>query len=168
MSGTNLCVVLCPSSTSSSAFIILMCISSFAPSILPLLSLTPCYLPPLLLLFLPVYMYIFIPPVPHPSPLPSLPPSTPPLFHPSPLPSLLLPPLPSSIPPSFYPSPLPTENGFVMVIWVGQQVTSDFISKVFGAPSHAQINTDMVGQPSPRTVSREGACAEILLFSFKE
>jgi len=33
-----------------------------------------------------------------------------------------------------------------VVIWVGQQVGVDFISKVFGAPSHAQINTDMVGE----------------------
>ena len=98
----------------------------------PSSSLTPSYLPPLLLLSLCTFHSAF----PHPCLLPFLP---------------------------------PTENGFVMVIWVGQQVASDFISKVFGAPSHAQINTDMVGQPSPRTVSR-GRChvLKILFFSFKE
>ena len=39
----------------------------------------------------------------------------------------------------------PSENGFVVVIWIGQHVPGEFISKVFGAASHAQINTDMVG-----------------------
>ena len=29
-------------------------------------------------------------------------------------------------------------------MWVGQQVSHDFISQVFGAPSSSQINTDMV------------------------
>ena len=37
-----------------------------------------------------------------------------------------------------------TENGFQLVLWVGQQVSHDFISQVFGVPSPAQINTDMV------------------------
>ena len=36
------------------------------------------------------------------------------------------------------------ENGFQLVVWVGQQVSHDFTSQVFRAPSVAQINTDMV------------------------
>ena len=42
--------------------------------------------------------------------------------------------------------PLCTENGFLMVLWVGQQLSADFITKVFGAASHSQINTEMVSQ----------------------
>ena len=38
------------------------------------------------------------------------------------------------------------ENGFQLVVWVGQQVSHDFTSQVFGAPSVAQINTDIVSQ----------------------
>lgn len=37
-----------------------------------------------------------------------------------------------------------SENGIQLVLWVGQQVSHDFISQVFGAPSPAQIDTDMV------------------------
>ena len=33
-----------------------------------------------------------------------------------------------------------------MVLWVGQQLSADFITKVFGAASHSQINTEMVSQ----------------------
>ena len=40
------------------------------------------------------------------------------------------------------------ENGFQLVVWVGQQVSHDFMSQVFGAPSVAQINTDMVRRSS--------------------
>ena len=36
-------------------------------------------------------------------------------------------------------------NGFVMVMWIGQQVSGDMVSKVFGVTSQAQINMDMVG-----------------------
>jgi len=36
------------------------------------------------------------------------------------------------------------ENGLVMVLWVGQQFPPDSTQKVFGVPSLAQVNTDMV------------------------
>ena len=35
-------------------------------------------------------------------------------------------------------------NGFVMVIWIGQQVSGDLVAKLFGVTSQAQINMDMV------------------------
>ena len=35
-------------------------------------------------------------------------------------------------------------NGFVMVIWIGQQVSGDMVAKLFGVTSQAQINMDTV------------------------
>ncbi|MCG8622848.1 MAG: hypothetical protein MJE68_12745 [Proteobacteria bacterium] len=37
-------------------------------------------------------------------------------------------------------------NGFVMVVWIGQQVSGDLVAKLFGVTSQAQINMDMVSQ----------------------
>ena len=36
------------------------------------------------------------------------------------------------------------ENGLVMVMWIGQQFPTDSVQKVFGVPSLAQINTEIV------------------------
>lgn len=35
-------------------------------------------------------------------------------------------------------------NGYVIVMWIGQQVSGDVVSKLFGVSSQAQINMDMV------------------------
>ncbi len=37
-------------------------------------------------------------------------------------------------------------NGFMMVVWIGQQVSGDMIAKLFGVTSQAQINMDLVSQ----------------------
>jgi aspartokinase len=37
-------------------------------------------------------------------------------------------------------------NGFMMVVWIGQQVSGDMVAKLFGVTSQAQINMDMVSQ----------------------
>ena len=37
-------------------------------------------------------------------------------------------------------------NGFVMVVWIGQQVSGDLVTKLFGVTSQAQIHMDMVSQ----------------------
>ena len=36
------------------------------------------------------------------------------------------------------------ENGLVIVVWLGQHLSNEFISKVFGVGSLAQVNPDLV------------------------
>lgn len=40
--------------------------------------------------------------------------------------------------------PTCTENGMTIVIWVGSRAPNEFISKVFGVGSQAQVDPDMV------------------------
>ena len=37
-----------------------------------------------------------------------------------------------------------TENGITIVIWVGSHAPNEFVSKVFGVGSQAQVDPDMV------------------------
>lgn len=37
-----------------------------------------------------------------------------------------------------------TENGMNIVIWVGSRAPNEFVSKVFGVGSQAQVDPDMV------------------------
>ena len=40
--------------------------------------------------------------------------------------------------------PYIAENGMLMVMWIGMQFPPDLVMKVFGVPSSAQVNTEMV------------------------
>lgn len=80
--------------------------------------------------------------------------------------SLSLSPL-SPYPLSFSPFLCPSsENGQMMVLWVGQQLPQEFITNVFGVASYSQIDPDMVrGYNMLYLVYRCVACTSMLPFT---
>lgn len=52
--------------------------------------------------------------------------------------------------------PIMAENGMLMVMWIGMQFPPELVMKVFGVPSLAQVNTEMVCLTSERKMGYVG------------